>query len=161
MKELKNKVYELEGLLELCDSRPDKFSELAPLVEGRLAAVNAAWRTVREHNTVVTPAKEDTEISVAEIIDNPDISVTGVQPAEAPVQREPESRRIALCLNDRFRFTKILGHGDKKEFERRLGELSDAGDYERARDIITDSYALDPDDPDVADLIEIVKTYYE
>lgn len=41
IKNLKDKIYELEGLLELAQLREEKIDELAPLIEARLAGLSA------------------------------------------------------------------------------------------------------------------------
>lgn len=41
IKNLKDKIYELEGLLELAQLREEKIDELAPLIEARLAGLRA------------------------------------------------------------------------------------------------------------------------
>ncbi len=193
MKELKNNVYELEGLLELADKRPEKFASLKPLIDRRIEEIMALWRNLPDE----IPSEEDLseyepddeplylraeenepyeyEQAVTEEItatpdpvrlsENEDYSgyteSSGLKAGKKQAVESPSEKRIALCLNDRFRFTRVLGMGDKVEFERRLSRLANAGDFETARDYIVDECCLDPDDADVADLIEIVRTYYE
>lgn len=43
MDELKNKVYELEGLLELLSHRPDKQGDLYPLIGKRVDEISRLW----------------------------------------------------------------------------------------------------------------------
>lgn len=134
MKELKDKVYELEGLLELADLRPEKLADLHPLISARLEAINALWAS-KAAETPDAPVREEAE-------------------------PEPAKPRIVLCLNDRFRFARIFG-GDRNVLNRHLNAIVDAGNFNDARDYLIDDCGLDPDDPDVADLLEIVQKYFE
>lgn len=59
IKNLKDKIYEIEGLLELAQLREDKIDELAPLIEGRLKGL--AEPTEATGAAGATEASEATE----------------------------------------------------------------------------------------------------
>lgn len=50
IKTLKDKVYELEGLLELAQLREEKIDELTPLIERRLRDITKSVRTIEEND---------------------------------------------------------------------------------------------------------------
>lgn len=48
MEKLTNKVYELEGLLELASKREDKLESLRPLIGARIDDICRIWREMNE-----------------------------------------------------------------------------------------------------------------
>lgn len=78
MEQLINKIYELEGLLELASKREDKFETLRPLINGRIEEICGLWE-----------------------------NITGVKPQarqpQAPVEKAPEEVQPPVTINDLFR----------------------------------------------------------
>lgn len=144
MKEFKNKIYELEGLAELADMRPGKFAELQPLIEKRLAAVCAEWERVKSAAPVCETEAADT-----------------CTPAPESASSSPRPQGPAFCLNDRFRFTRVVAGGDRNRFNRVMETIAAMDGFDEARDYLIDTCNLDPTDHDVADLLEIVQQYFE
>lgn len=67
MDEIKNKVYELEGLLELLALRPEKEPELRPLVGKRIKEIYGLWTVEESGNmdeiigTASEPERDDND----------------------------------------------------------------------------------------------------
>ena len=151
MQKFKDTIYELEGLVELSEQRPEKFRDFKHLIQARLDSLNRQWKTLSE--TVSEPEPE-----VIEYAPRPETSV--MEPALAPAAAVVPSRpAISLCVNDRFRFTRLLAGGDKNKFDGIMAHLAEMPDGEAAQEYLVDSLNLDPSDPDVADLIEVLNQY--
>lgn len=202
MKTLKDKIYELEGLVELADMRPDKFDDLRPLIQGRLEAVMSAWQDVCGNHAADAPVdmpdapadvedEENDEDDVREDEIREDVlsvtepvaltesiepyalteevaeteTVSTPAPATTPTPETASAtaaeRNIALCVNDRFRFARLLAKGDRAAFDNIMKEVASKNDFEEARDYLIDNCNLDPSDPDAVDLLEIVQQFYE
>lgn len=101
IKELKDRVYELEGLLELAQLREDKLEELTPLIEARLNALTVESGEHRaEKNSEEEAEAEAEEVMVEEkiedVTENYDTSVGGIfSQTEEPV-------KAPRCLNDQY-----------------------------------------------------------
>ena len=67
----------------------------------------------------------------------------------------------ALCLNDRFRFTRVLAGNDRNRFDAILDKLAQLPDYDAARDYLIEECNADIDDPEVVDFLDILQNYYE
>lgn len=185
MKELKDKIYEFEGLVELADMRKDKMDTLRPLISRKLEEVNRMWETVcgnlpedekpvsvvSESNAVyaVDDEPEPEAESCPEVVVEPEparvaeaepVGEAAPKPATVP---DPSVRKpsIALCLNDRYRFTRVLADGDRKKFDGQMADIAAMPDFDSAREYIIDDCNADPDDSDVMDLLEIVQKYFE
>lgn len=141
MNNLKDKVYELEGLLELQALRPDKKDDLRHLIDGRIKEINAIWAgmssdvkkeavapsavVVAETDCMVETESEP-EASIYSVpVDDADVSLT----MESPRVPRPEVSAVsgdapravpALCLNDRFQFMRVIAGGDRAAFDKIL-----------------------------------------
>lgn len=189
MNDLKDKVYELEGLLELQALRPDKKDDLRHLIDGRIKEINAIWAELsrpgkKEDDVPAVSAVAETENimeiesgteNVVETESEPEASIYSVPVDDVDVSvtmeslREPKlgvtadaSRAVpALCLNDRFQFTRVIAGGDRAAFDKILKKVSELPDYDAARDYVLGDCHADPDDPEVMDFLEILQQYYE
>lgn len=187
MNELKDKVYELEGLLELQALRPEKSEELRHLIDGRIRDINALWKaadgwegveqtapvaqeafveTVQEPEASIYSVPEDE----ADDMDGMDVTLSEERPVDmdflkpepVPESQEAPARPVpALCLNDRYRFVRVIAGGDRQMFDRMLRDLAGIADYDAARDYVLSQSHADPDDPEIMDFLEILQQYYE
>lgn len=201
MDELKNKVYELEGLLELLSHRPDKQADLFPLIGRRVDEITRLWSRLitKEPNTsdaVNIPAdpkdpkdlkvlndlkdsknpkdpkdlndpKDSKDIKDPKDLNNPndlnssDTSIYSGYTDSADFTQPAMRKAPALCLNDRFRFTRVLAGNDRNRFDAILEKLAQLPDYEGARDYLIEECNADIDDPEVIDFLDILQNYYE
>lgn len=192
MDELKNKVYELEGLLELLSHRPDKQADLYPLIGKRVDEISRIWIRLNANepetsaDTNIPAAPKDLNDPKApkdlKDLNDPkdfnDLNDPTTPPDPNPFSNSdtsdysgysdsadfamPVSRKIpALCLNDRFRFTRVLAGNDRNRFDAILEKLAQLPDYEAARDYLIEECNADIDDPEVVDFLDILQNYYE
>lgn len=173
LNELKNQIYEAEGLVELLALRPEKDKDLLPLIRSRLDLARAltAEETDKgghgqENGTGDLIETEDMieadEVDVPDEAANWDHVIAPVEVNEAPAVVAPQPLRdpMKFCLNDRFRFRRALFGGDDAEFERALIIFASAQSLGEAEDYLFETLALDPTDEDVMDFMEILKTYF-
>lgn len=174
MDELKNKVYELEGLLELLSHRPDKQADLYPLIGKRVDEISRLWTRLNTEEPE-TSAPSNIPADPKELNDPNDPTVPNDPPAfnsadnsvysgysDSADFTEPAARKApALCLNDRFRFTRVLAGNDRNRFDAILEKLAQLPDYEAARDYLIEECDADFDDPEVVDFLDILQNYYE
>lgn len=189
MNNLKDKVYELEGLLELQALRPDKKDDLRHLIDGRIKEINAIWAelsrpgkkedyvpsvsAVAETDNImeiksgtenVVETEFEPEASIYSVpVDDVDVSLTMESLREPKLEGTADAPRAvpALCLNDRFQFTRVIAGGDRAAFDKILKKVSELPDYDAARDYVLGDCHADPDDPEVMDFLEILQQYYE
>lgn len=186
MDELKNKVYELEGLLELLSHRPDKQTDLFPLIGRRVDEITRLWSRLntKEPNTsdaVNVPAdltvpkdpqdlkdpkdlkdfKDPKDLNDPHAFNGSDNSVYSGYSDSADFAAPAPRKTPALCLNDRFRFTRVLAGNDRNRFDAILEKLAQLPDYEAARDYLIEQCNADIDDPEVVDFLDILQNYYE
>lgn len=71
------------------------------------------------------------------------------------------AKRPVFCLNDRFRFRRVLFGGSDAEFNRVLDRVASMSGMEEAEDYVYGTLGLDPDSDDTADFLETIRTYFE
>lgn len=145
---IKDKTYEFEGLLELLSQRPEKEEALHPLLFTRLAEINSLFAMLEPSES--EPAQAPEPASEPEPAPEP-----GPGPAAAGRPRP------ALCLNDRYRFTRALFGNSRKALDDALDRASRMESYEEAEEYFYGSLAFDPEDSDVSDFMAIIREYLE
>lgn len=189
IKNLKDKIYELEGLLELAQLREEKIDELAPLIEARLAGLRASGadgtNEPNESNSISPKGskdlKEPIRTEITEFSDTLDFAEEPEKTAEDTEKSEEEPKKIseeptaasakpkgggtgrkpAFCLNDRFRFRRELFSNSDSEFSEALGRVACMDSYDEAEDYFIGSLGWDPENPEVVDFLEIIRIYFE
>lgn len=161
--EIKNRIYEAEGLLELLHLRPEKEPELAPLILRRIDEARALFGAGEvEKATLAENPEEPVE---SENIGEPEEPVNPVEPEE-PVNPEPgpepESPRQApaFCLNDRYRFRRAIFGGSDAEFNATMDRVATLDGFDEAEDFFYGDMGLDAEDPEVAEFMEIIRNYF-
>lgn len=147
--EIRNSLYEAEGLLELLSVRDDKEAELVPMIEAKLSLVMKLLPELTD-KAVPEPTRPEVAESIEPEPDAPDIS-DDVAPRAVPV----------LCLNDRFKFRRALFGGSEEELNGVLSRIAGMQSYEEAEEYIYGVLGFEPEDEAVADFLEIIKTYLE
>lgn len=188
IKNLKDKIYEIEGLLELAQLREDKLSELEPLIKGRIRSLledapvddMAEESFCIEKEEVVTSEHPEFEPepesepepepvnTITELFEETDTtSVTGKPDAEAisiqtqaPVRKE-RTDKPAFCLNDRFRFRRELFANSDAEFSSAMNMIAAMESYEEAEEYFIDQLGWDMENQEVVDFMEIIRGYFE
>lgn len=109
IKNLKDKIYELEGLLELAQLREEKIDELAPLIEARLAGLRANGadgtnepNEPNEPNSISSKDSKDSKdlkepirTEITEFSDILDFAEELEKPAEDTEKSEEEPEKIS------------------------------------------------------------------
>lgn len=192
LNEIKDRIYEAEGLLELLRLRQEKLDELRPLILTRLEeAKNALMEFGCEETTVTEPdTREDTpsadhatsENTTNEYVTNESTTAVGTatsddttEELDAPiyavegneiespkhdVRLDKKAAKPAFCLNDRFRFRRSIFGGSDAEFNAAMDNLATLDSYEEAEELFYGEMELNPETPDVADFMNIIKEYF-
>lgn len=185
LNEIKNLVYEVEGLLELAQLRADKLSDLLPLMRTRIDAVSKQLHELGAEDTVAADAeaetevktkaeaaaKAETEVIVENVEESDDVSITDTKPqsvgveeremsATEPELAKPKADRPLFCLNDRFKFRRMIFGGSDVDFNAALDKLSTLSTYEEAEDYFFNDLGLDPESAEVQEFMEVIKSHY-
>lgn len=155
--EIKNRVYEAEGLLELLTNRPEITDSILPLVAKRLDEAQSMLKQLpAEPTPEPTPEPEPT----LEPEPDPDpVYESEPEPDPEPVSLSSHARfnPPAFCLNDRFRFRRSIFGGSDAEFNAAMRHIATLPDYQDALRYLGEEMGVDLEDEDVVDFLEILK----
>lgn len=157
---IKNLMYEAEGLLELAQLRPEKLQELLPLVEERVKSIGRSLREMRGATIQNDNAcdKEESEVYSEILPEVPTDDSTEVVPE---VSSDVSARAKPLfCLNDRFKFRRMIFGGSDADFNSAMDYLATLDSYEEAEEYFYNELGLDPGREEVEDFMNVIKTYY-
>lgn len=179
IKGLKDKIYEIEGLLELAQLREDKIPELEPLIVSRIRTLLDSGETPekQQEETPVepqegTPVEPQEEISV-----EPQFEPQSEQRVSAPAEkqeipekvedavaqefRKPKLDKPAFCLNDRFRFKRELFSNSDAEFSSAMNAVAAMDSYDEAEEYFIGELGWNEENPEVIGFMEIIRGYFE
>lgn len=166
---LKDTVYELEGLLELAQMREDKIPELTPLIMARIKSLcedkpkdaqPASSKLKQEPAPLPEQKIEAVPEPYEEPLQEPEDSLFRESAAEEFEEREEKALRPIFCLNDHFRFRKSLFGGDENAFSAAMNMIAGMDSFEEAEAHFIDDLGWDAEDPEVSDFLEILKNYF-
>ena len=171
--EIKNRVYEAEGLLELLTNRPEITDSILPLVAKRLDEAQSLLKQLPAEPTP-KPTHEPTPESEPTLEPEPDpdpVYESEPEPDPEPEsvpEPEPDPEPVSLsshaqfnppafCLNDRFRFRRSIFGGSDAEFNAAMRHIATLPDYQDALRYLGEEMGVDLEDEDVVDFLEILK----
>lgn len=159
IKGLKDKIYEIEGLLELAQLREDKIPELEPLIVSRIKTLLDSGETPEEQQeeTPVEPQSEQRVSAPAEKQGIPE----KVEDAVAQEFRKPKLDKPAFCLNDRFRFKRELFSNSDAEFSSAMNAVAAMDSYDEAEEYFIGELGWNEENPEVIGFMEIIRGYFE
>lgn len=185
LNKIKDLIYETEGLLELLQLRPDKLEALSPLIKGRLDEAASAFKEFdgdqsgpeeeagdgkkydvtsveREPLGQAASGGRADDVAPAGTVHGTFSPESGRQSAPSGADVDPGIKRPApaFCLNDRFRFRRAIFGGSDAEFSSTMSHIATLSGYSDAEEYFYGDMGLDPDNEDVADFMEIIKTYF-
>ncbi len=173
--EIKNRVYEAEGLLELLTNRPEITDSILPLVAKRLDEAQSLLKQLPAEPTLEpTPEPEPTlepepdSEPVYESAPEPDPELEPDPEPESVLEPESVPEPVSLsshaqfnppafCLNDRFRFRRSIFGGSDAEFNAAMRHIATLPDYQDALRYLGEEMGVDLEDEDVVDFLEILK----
>lgn len=187
LEEIKNSVYELEGLLELSRLREDKIKELLPLMHIRIEEIYRMFEPLSEMHAgmEVEEAKDDATVTIPSEIEEENAaeeieqeeSEGIVEASEESVEESGEKERIAeeesgtgakdglvkpaFCINDRFRFRRELFNNSDKDFSRAMDLVATMESYDEAEEYFLSELGWDMENKEVADFMAIIEKYFE
>lgn len=168
LNDIKNKIYESEGLIELLNLRLEKKDELLPMIERRIDEVLQNIRSLmqapesEESVNTINDESQRTESESQEDDDIDDDIYDDIYVVEDNgfVDKSDVRTPPSFCVNDRYRFKRSIFGGSTAEFNSAMELLTTLPDYQKAEQYFMEDMGLDPEDQDVIDFMEIIKNYF-
>ncbi len=149
---------DLEGDLRVARDRDD--AEALALARKKSEEITALLaETPAAPAEPATPA-EPQVVEVAEPAPEPVAEASVVLDTVAATKPRPDLRR-SLTLNDLFRFRREIFAGSESDFNDTLDLLNSMSSADEATDYLIGDLALDAENPDVKDFIEIIQRHFK
>lgn len=180
LRDLLDKIYELEGLIHLALKRDEYRDDFLRLISNKGKDVAKICGSLEEGNTQSEEPFNLEEYSIQDdpvFYEEPSETLSYEAPDEEDkdesdlmqqqtelsyiIPSEVEDRgRLVFSINDRFRFRKELFNNSDIDFNNSLALVASMDDYEEAEDYFINDVGLNPSDDTVGDFLEIVKRYF-
>lgn len=175
LRNLLDKVYELEGLVNLAMQREEAHTDFIRLIIKKSDEVKTLSHELMEEDETETGLKDNPTgfISSAKEFMLEEYSIdeeseTSIPVEEFPLEEEPQKEtskeqrgKLVFSINDRFRFKKALFDNSDVDFNNTLALVASMEDYDEAEDYFINEEGFERGKPEVAEFLEIIKRYFK
>ena len=173
LRELLDKIYELEGLVHLALKRDDSSKDFLRLIKKKGSEINELTNKISAQETPEDSKRtqQDSEFSLEEYsIDEDSLKEIPLEEekiefkveTDIPDKTPSELRgKLVFSLNDRYRFRKELFNNSDVDFNTTLTLVASMEDYEEAEDYFINEEGFDRHNPVVGEFLEILKKYFK
>lgn len=176
LRDLLDKIYELEGLVHLALKRDDSSKDFLRLISkkgkeiGEISQSFSSQSLDGESNTELLQSNlSDPSFSLAEYtIDeeqedfslnaNNGISLSGLNKADTT---DKNRGKLVFSINDRFRFRRELFENSDVDFNNTLALVASMDDYDEAEDYFISEVGFDKSNPVVGEFFDVIKKYFQ
>ena len=177
LRDLLDKIYELEGLVHLTLKRDVSSKDFLRLISKKGKEIGEVCSQLNfipsesEEPCPVPPVSEVfalEEYSIDEESENPEelsnLSVekdSEIKLPENASYRENQRGKLVFSINDRFRFRKELFGNSDVDFNNTLALVASMDDYEEAEDYFLNEVNFDKTNPVVGEFLNVIKRYFQ
>lgn len=175
LRELLDKIYELEGLVHLALKRDDSSKDFIRLITKKGKEIGEISSSVKgntkddiEENQPEKTTFSIDEYSIDEYSDtNPLIpeleqrEKIDNEKNKGEVEPEHQRGKLVFSINERFRYRKELFDNSDADFNNTLALVASMENYEEAEDYFINEEGFDPRNPIVMEFMEVIKRYFK
>lgn len=176
LRNLLDKIYELEGLVYLAVKREEITDDLLRLISKKGHEVADLTLNLNKHEEISeSPLEESSSQSVSFddylIEDTSDEPKEIVKPIGSQFKRdfnedfEPhykeERGKLVFSINERFRYRNELFDKSDIEFNNTLALVASMENYEEAEEYFINEQGFDISNPIVTEFLEVIKSYFK
>lgn len=174
LSDLLDKIYEIEGLVQLKISREDAPERILTLIKEKSDALALAASAIMPGAHAASSTNVDTSASlegegIGEYVVSDETDCRDINPRKAvdkgtnkkKADEQQPNGRIVFTLNDRYRFKRALFDNDEAEFNNTLSIVASMENYDEAESFFIDEYQWDSDMPEVKEFMTILKKYFK
>lgn len=171
LRNLLDKIYELEGLVHLSLKRDELSSEILRLVSKKGAEIGNICNELSAEKNVVSKndVNQDASFNLEEYSleeDSLSHDIESSLNSDIPKEKQPKKSlerqrgRLVFSLNDRFRFKKELFEDSDADFNNTLALIASMEDFDEAEDYFINEERMDKNNPVVREFLVIIKRYF-
>ena len=176
LKELLDKIYELEGLVHLALKREESAKDFIRIIAKKGKEVETLTSSLQPDSEVnVTTDVSEEEQTPFDEYSIDDASEMLYQPLEKEIienlqeennsgnskGRESGRGKLVFSINERFRYKKELFENSDIDFNNTLALVASMENYEEAEDYFINEEGFDLNNTVVKEFMEIIKRYFQ
>ena len=174
LRNLLDKIYELEGLVHLSLKRGESIDDFLRLIARKGKEVEQLCDSLQpESRDNVTGIQQNAENDMAPeafgnegyVLEEEEISFPeeyAIEDEDKIESRKDESRgKLIFSINDRYRFRHQLFNDSDPEFNNTLVLVASMDDYDEAEDYFLNEQGWDPTNANVRDFLSMIKRYFK
>lgn len=174
LRELLDKIYELEGLVHLALKRDDSSNDFLRLISKKGTEIGKICSDFKEDSGTAAPTEEtnETQFNLEEytIDEDPSDSYSlektiadEVEEVKPVINYPPSPRaggKLVFSINERFRFKKELFENSDADFNNTLALVASMEDFEEAEDYFLNEVGFQRNNPVVMEFLDLIKRYF-
>lgn len=169
LRELLDKIYELEGLVHLTIKRENDSSDFIRLISKKgkeIGEICSSFQTsTQEGSHDQTQASDIPLLEEYTIEENTDSELKNPKEQEDSLpEKSSENRqrgKLVFSINDRFRFKKELFENSDIDFNNTLALVASMENFEEAEDYFLSEEGFDKNSVVVQEFLRIIKQYFK
>lgn len=155
LRNLLDKIYELEGIVALALRRPEDRREFLHILVNKSQEISESCRALSHDASSIASGQVSPATNREAGNDLEEYSLE-----EEPA--EPKTRgKLVFSINDRYRFKKALFANSDAAFNNTLALLASMENFEEAEDYFLNEEEFDSHNPLVIEFFEIIKKYFK
>lgn len=184
LRDLLDKIYELEGLVHLALKRDDSSADFLRLISKKGAEIGEICNNLKaepleeaklkepeekkdlsafsleEYTIDEEPNKNDSSYYLEDESDFVSEQIDK-RPSEF-IDKQPHTRgKLVFSINERFRFRKELFDNSDVDFNTTLALVASMENYDEAEDYFINEEGFDPSNPVVKEFMDVIKRYFK
>lgn len=171
LRELLDKVYELEGLVILALNRQDDAEKFLSLIGNKGTEVKNLCEALSGKPDIITEKRNQSlgnqldfqEYTIDEFSDKPPFTEKIEEKETQPpvVTSDHKKGKLIFSINERFRFRRELFENSDVDFNNTMALVASMDDYEEAEDFFINEEGFDKNNPVVKEFLNIIKNYFK
>ena len=160
LRNLLDKIYELEGLVYLSLHRDERYEDLLRIISNK---ANEISELCGEYKNMVSDRKVEyvkfTDQYTLEDESKFDFKENKIDNSEDSLS-DLSRGRLVFSINDRYRFKKNLFNGSDLEFNNTLALVASMENYEEAEEYFINEQGWSLSESNVVDFLDVIKKYF-
>ena len=163
LRELLDRIYELEGMVHLAIKRDDSSQDFIRLISNKGDEVALLISELKGVNPQISGGDPDSDddynFSEYSIDDAPE--QLNSESSSIIEQKKEGKGKLVFSINERFRFKKELFDNSDADFNNTLALVASMEDYDEAEEYFITEEGFQRNDPVVREFLEIIKKYFQ
>ena len=173
LRNLLDRIYELEGLVHLALKRTDLHADFLRLISQKGVEIGGMCNDITsvkyEDQSLNNGEDYDKEFCLDEYSlehdsnEDEDFNTALIQKSIASndTNQEASSGKLVFSINEKYRFKKELFNNSELEFNNTLVLVASMEDFEEAEDYFINDLGWNTATPEVKDFLEIIRRYFK